>query len=169
MHYATDTTVNRRVEVSYEGAAPAIEKNSPGLTEPIVRYLCELAALKDGDRVLDIGTGTGPLVRAAGRRVAPTGHVTGVDPSTGMLDVARRLADERLAPDVAARYETLQGWDKPTRGIRSYDELPREARAYVARLEEITGVPAAIISTGSGREETILREGVLTPALQLVF
>jgi adenylosuccinate synthase len=66
-------------------------------------------------------------------------------------------------------YETLAGWSAPTRGIRSYDQLPREARAYIARLEEITGVPAAIVSTGSGREETILREGVLNAPLQLVF
>ena len=60
-------------------------------------------------------------------------------------------------------YETLPGWTAPTQGRQSYDDLPREARAYVARLEEITGVPAAIVSTGSGREETILREGVLSP------
>jgi adenylosuccinate synthase len=36
--------------------------------------------------------------------------------------------------------------------------LPREAQRYVARLEEITGVPAAIISTGSAREDTIIRD-----------
>jgi adenylosuccinate synthase len=66
-------------------------------------------------------------------------------------------------------YETLAGWTAPTRGVRSYDQLPREARAYIARLEEITGVPAAIVSTGSGREETILRDGVLSSPLQLVF
>jgi adenylosuccinate synthase len=54
-------------------------------------------------------------------------------------------------------YETLPGWSKPTRGVREYDDLPREAKRYVARLEEVTGVPAAIISTGSAREDTILR------------
>ena len=64
-------------------------------------------------------------------------------------------------------YETLPGWTAPTQGRRSYDELPREARAYVARLEKITGVPAAIVSTGSAREDTILREGVLSPALAI--
>jgi adenylosuccinate synthase len=63
-------------------------------------------------------------------------------------------------------YETLQGWSQPTRGVREYDELPREARAYIARLEEITGVPAAIVSTGSGRDETIFREGMLAETLQ---
>jgi adenylosuccinate synthase len=51
--------------------------------------------------------------------------------------------------------------------LQNYDQLPREARIYVARLEEITGVPAAIVSTGSGREETILRDGVLNAPLAI--
>jgi adenylosuccinate synthase len=63
-------------------------------------------------------------------------------------------------------YETLPGWSLPTRGVREYDELPREAREYIARLEAITGVPAAIVSTGSGRDETIFRKGTLAGALQ---
>jgi adenylosuccinate synthase len=37
--------------------------------------------------------------------------------------------------------------------------LPREARRYVERLEEVSGVPCAIISTGSDRAETIVRSG----------
>ncbi len=55
-------------------------------------------------------------------------------------------------------YETLPGWTAPTAGVRRYDDLPPEAKQYVARLEAITGVPAAIISTGSAREDTIIRE-----------
>jgi adenylosuccinate synthase len=54
-------------------------------------------------------------------------------------------------------YETLPGWKKPTHGVRSYDELPAEAKSYIARLEEVTGVPVGIISTGSEREDTIFR------------
>jgi adenylosuccinate synthase len=56
-------------------------------------------------------------------------------------------------------YETLPGWNAATRGVRRYDGLPREAQAYIARIEEITGVPAAILSTGSAREDTIIRDG----------
>jgi adenylosuccinate synthase len=56
-------------------------------------------------------------------------------------------------------YETLPGWTTPTRSVRKYSDLPREARAYIARIEAITGVPAAILSTGSAREDTILRDG----------
>jgi adenylosuccinate synthase len=77
--------------------------------------------------------------------------------------------DVALLASCTPVYETLPGWTSPTRGVRSYDALPREARAYIARIEEITGVPAAIVSTGSGREETILRDGVLSAPLQLVF
>jgi adenylosuccinate synthase len=55
-------------------------------------------------------------------------------------------------------YETLPGWTQPTRSARRHADLPREAQHYVARLEEITGVPASVISTGSAREDTIVRD-----------
>ena len=55
-------------------------------------------------------------------------------------------------------YETIRGWSSPTAGARRYDDLPREAQAYIARIEEITGVPAAVLSTGSAREDTIIRD-----------
>ena len=56
-------------------------------------------------------------------------------------------------------YERLPGWTSPSAGVRDFDRLPEEARAYIARLEEITGVPAAVVSTGSAREDTIIRDG----------
>src|SRR5512133_2079319 len=43
-------------------------------------------------------------------------------------------------------YETMPGWKRPTRGARSIADLPREARAYIARLEEASRVRAAIVS-----------------------
>jgi adenylosuccinate synthase len=64
-------------------------------------------------------------------------------------------------------YETLAGWTTPTKGVRAFEDLPREARTYIARLEDITGVPAALVSTGSAREDTILREGILRTQLAL--
>jgi adenylosuccinate synthase len=56
-------------------------------------------------------------------------------------------------------YETLPGWSRPTQGATRYEELPAEARQYIRRLEEVCGVPAAIVSTGSDREHTIVRDG----------
>jgi adenylosuccinate synthase len=68
-------------------------------------------------------------------------------------------ADLAAAGPCEAIYEAMPGWKEPTRGARGFDELPREARRYVARLEEVSGVPIAIVSTGSDREETIIRTG----------
>ena len=53
-------------------------------------------------------------------------------------------------------YETLPGWIESTVGARTFDELPANARAYLRRIEALTGVPIAIVSTGPERDETIL-------------
>ena len=58
-------------------------------------------------------------------------------------------------------YESMPGWSEPTKGARRLADLPAAARRYVARLEEVSGVPAAIISTGSDRTDTILRHDVI--------
>ena len=54
-------------------------------------------------------------------------------------------------------YQDVPGWAAPTAGVKRFDDLPSEARAYIATLEEMCGVPVALISTGSDRHETILR------------
>jgi adenylosuccinate synthase len=53
-------------------------------------------------------------------------------------------------------YEDLPGWKESTVGIKDYDRLPVNARAYLKRLEEATGTRIDIISTGAERNETIL-------------
>ena len=58
-------------------------------------------------------------------------------------------------------YESMPGWTTPTKGIRRYADLPENARRYIERLEAVSGVPAAIVSTGSDRDDTIIREDVL--------
>lgn len=55
-------------------------------------------------------------------------------------------------------YESMPGWDRPTMGVTRYADLPEGARQYIRRLEEVSGVPAAIISTGSDRDHTIIRD-----------
>ena len=59
-------------------------------------------------------------------------------------------------------YESMPGWSTPTKGLKRFADLPEAARRYVARLEEISGVPAAIVSTGSDRGDTILREELMS-------
>ena len=55
-------------------------------------------------------------------------------------------------------YETMPGWSQPTKGVTRFEALPAAAKAYVARLEQVSGVPVAIISTGSDRAHTIIRD-----------
>jgi adenylosuccinate synthase len=55
-------------------------------------------------------------------------------------------------------YEYVPGWSEPTRGVRDFVHLPSAAQRYVRALEQASGVPAAIISTGSDRDETIVRD-----------
>ena len=58
-------------------------------------------------------------------------------------------------------YEDLPGWDGPTQGATSLDELPIEARNYVNRIEELVDLKIDIISTGPHREETIVVRPVI--------
>ncbi len=53
-------------------------------------------------------------------------------------------------------YEDLPGWNENTFGVKSFDALPAAARAYLRRIEALTGVPIAMVSTGPERDETIL-------------
>jgi adenylosuccinate synthase len=92
----------------------------------------------------------------------------GLDPieiCTGYRCNGRTLTD--FPSDVAQLaqcepvYESMPGWSAPTAGVRDFTQLPTAARAYIARLEEISGVRATIISTGSERDDTIVRDDVL--------
>ncbi len=65
-----------------------------------------------------------------------------------------------LAEDVARlepEYEKLPGWKSTTTGVTRYEELPPAAQRYVRALEDAIGAPAAFISTGPRREETVWR------------
>lgn len=53
-------------------------------------------------------------------------------------------------------YETLPGWDEDISGLRRYDDLPKNVRSYLKRIEELTGVPVQIVSVGPEREQTII-------------
>jgi adenylosuccinate synthase len=53
-------------------------------------------------------------------------------------------------------YETLPGWQESTVGAKSFAALPTNARTYLERIEALTGVPIAMVSTGPDRSETIL-------------
>ncbi len=61
-------------------------------------------------------------------------------------------------------YETLEGWSDSTVGVTQYDKLPFNARLYLQRIEQVTGVPIHIVSTSPDRDHTIMvRHPFLAP------
>ena len=50
----------------------------------------------------------------------------------------------------------MPGWQENTRGAQNIDQLPEAAKAYIARISELIGVPIDIVSTGPDRVETIV-------------
>jgi len=60
--------------------------------------------------------------------------------------------------DCVPVYEERPGWQTSTVGVTRFDDLPVNARDYLARIEELAGVPVDIISTGPGREQTIIKQ-----------
>jgi adenylosuccinate synthase len=82
---------------------------------------------------------------------------------TVRLGVAYRLGDRTIhgVPHTATMarvepvYEDLPGWRCPTNGARRLTDLPVEARAFLRRIEEIVGVPIAMIGVGPERSDVI--------------
>jgi ubiquinone/menaquinone biosynthesis C-methylase UbiE len=64
----------------------------PPLLDPWADELITRVSPKQGDEVLDVGTGTGIVARKVAARVGPAGAVTGLDPNPAMLEVAKRAA-----------------------------------------------------------------------------
>lgn len=74
---------------TFDGAAATYDQIGPALFARAGRRLVEVADLRPGMRVLDVGTGVGAALVPAAQVVGPTGWVTGIDLSRGMLARAR--------------------------------------------------------------------------------
>ena len=54
-------------------------------------------------------------------------------------------------------YTKLPGWKSDIRGIKNYEDLPKECRDYVEFIEKELGVKISMVSNGPGRDEIIFR------------
>ncbi len=79
------------------------------------------------------------------------GYAIDGEPISGLPILIDRFADCQPI------YEDRPGWTESTVGITRFEELPANARSYLARIEELAGVPLDIISTGPDREQTIVK------------
>ena len=140
------------------------------------RYLCE--------RGVEFGATTGRLRRSGWLDAVALKHairansvsmfcLTKIDVLDGLetvkvcvdyelnSDLPRSFSGEALK-DVKPVYEELPGWEDSTEGLTNFEKLPMNAQRYIDRLEELFEVPIGIVSTGSNRDETILRrDGIL--------
>jgi len=73
------------------------------------------------------------------------------EPIKGVPVMVDRFADCRPV------YEDMPGWSESTVGVTAFDDLPQNARRYLARIEELVATPIDIISTGPDREQTIIK------------
>ncbi|MGZ5319509.1 MAG: adenylosuccinate synthase [Actinomycetota bacterium] len=55
-------------------------------------------------------------------------------------------------------YEELEGWHEEIDEGRSFGDLPKQAQAYVRRIEELVGVPVSVVSVGPARDQSLLVE-----------
>ncbi len=80
------------------------------------------------------------------------GYTIDGEPINGLPVIVDRFADCKPV------YEEWPGWRSSTVGATRLDELPADAQSYLARIEELAGVPVDIISTGPDREQTIVKQ-----------
>jgi SAM-dependent methyltransferase len=141
--------------------------------------LAEIAAIAPGERVLDVGCGTGVLAREAAVRAGPAGRVVGLDLNEGMLAVARRLRPEidwrhgdaldlpfaDHAFDVVASQFALMFFPDRPRALREMWRVlapgGRLAVAVCAPLEETRGYRlfADILRREAGEDAAAMVEG----------
>ncbi len=83
-----------------------------------------------------------------------------------MVARATKGAFDAFPPDAAALqeiapvYEWVTGWQCSTKAARSHSDLPSQAIAFIARIEEFLRVPVALVSVGADRTATFARLSV---------
>ncbi len=133
-----------------------------------------------GEKGHEFGTNTGRKRRcgwfdaALVRQAVSTNGITGIAlTKLDVLDGMEELKvctgyriDEKVLDHLPASqgqqarvepiYETLEGWNEPTVGARSWNDLPAQAIKYVRHIEELIGAPVTMLSTSPERDDTIL-------------
>lgn len=86
---------------------------------------------------------------------------TGYELDGEQIDILPLGADdiERCKPI----YEVMEGWTDSTVGVTQFDKLPVNARLYLQRIEQVTGVPIHIVSTSPDRDHTIMMHHPFLP------
>jgi len=68
------------------------------------------------------------------------------------------MLESMILEDAEPIYTEVAGWNEPTAGVQSFDQLNSNAKSFIKKIEEICSVPVIMISTGPKREDTIIRD-----------
>jgi len=140
----------------------------PVVGGPVASGLVKAAALRPGERVLDVACGTGVVTRLAAEGVGSSGKVAGLDPNPGMLAVAKETAppgtsiDWYQSPaeaiplpdeafDVVLCGMGLQFFSDKRAGLREIRRVLVRGGRFVANVPGPTPPPFEILAEGLGR------------------
>ena len=104
--FTADSVFKQRDAESYDKLADDFDLLTARYTAPIADRIVAMAGIAAGDRVLDVGCGTGVLTLLAAREVGGSGRVVGIDLSVGMLAKAAVIA---ASSGLAERIEWARG------------------------------------------------------------
>ncbi len=130
------------------------------LTAPVTARMLELASLRPGQRVLDVGCGVGPVAIAAHERVVPGGRVLGFDVDERAIATARLTGGPTLSFEVAAgeSFECVARFDAALArwSLASMSDPPRALRSIGRVLEP--GAPFVFATWASAQWWSTPRE-----------
>lgn len=92
-NHALEMAAQILVSKGYDRIPELYDKNIVGLFKPLAKKLVEMAHLREGEKVLDVGTGTGLAAFLAAEVVGPKGGVVGIDLSEGMISATKRKGE----------------------------------------------------------------------------
>lgn len=142
---------------SYDLFAGDYHRYIERLSAPLAERAVALGALEAGQRVLDVGTGSGIAARYAARKVGPGGFVLGVDLSEGMLEVARSASRQQGLSNIEFQRMDAEALDLPDQSfdaVMSFfavSHFPNIDIALAQMLRVLKRGHRLVVATGYGR------------------